>query len=89
MGQGGGLSHEGGFSHGYRLMVSLLLPSRVSDGIKTMFNTLIDKWEDGEFLDEMDNDVIKPFINFFFLQNIIEFVPDERVISNVHVQIST
>ena len=51
-------------------MLSLLLPNRVDVGIKAVFGTLIDKWEDGEFLDEMDNEVVKPYINVLTAQYI-------------------
>jgi len=43
-------------------MLSLLLPNRVAVGITAVLSSLIDKWEEGWFLDEIVEDLRKPFI---------------------------
>ena len=43
-------------------MMSLLLPTRVAVGIEAVLGTLIDKWEEGWFFDEIVTDLLKPFI---------------------------
>ena len=43
-------------------MLSLLLPNRVAVGITAVLSSLVDKWEEGWFLDEIVEDLRKPFI---------------------------
>ena len=42
--------------------MSLLLPNRVAVGITAVLESEIEKWEEGCFLDEVNPDVVKPYI---------------------------
>ena len=46
----------------FLFMTSLLLPSRVATGIAAVLSSMIDKWEEGSFLDEIYENIVKPFI---------------------------
>lgn len=50
-------------------MLSLLLPNRVEMGIKAVLRSRIDLWEDGSFLDEMVEGLVKPYINSVWVRS--------------------
>ena len=53
----------------FYFMISLLLANRVAVGIKAVLGSLIDRWEEGVFLDELVDGLLKPFIGPFETTN--------------------
>ena len=51
-------------------MLSLLLPNRVAVGIEAVLGSMIDKWEEGVFLDEIEEGLTKPFIKSLETTNV-------------------